>query len=1101
MKKIYLLLGTIMIGSLAFSQSIPQGNPPGNNVNAQANAAWYRGGNNFGGPAGGANIFGTLWNSPIYTQTFGVNRTKLNGNVSYTVNGFNAIRNGFYLLGQDATVSSNGGSLYSTKGAFSQFHIHGSGIVQEFGFRPWMKTGITLTDNNDMSYIGLRQLGGGIDVTEMVINWTDNAAGLPYGPDDMVFRFTSGGSGNPAISNNRILSDDLDGLHIARYSPDGRYALGNTFGINVGTTQYVRPQSLFHMSYDFRTGATNDAFGFMQITYRNDAANIPGTGETANDGLRLGIDNVVNTIDGIQHLNGYLRWQENTPFIVQTDWDNAAGNTINGERMRVSSIGAPGVVDPVPAPTQNITRVAISHRGDQPITNPRSLLHLGYNTSTSPIGGAQLDDGWRNWMDVGTFTNNGSDNMYVGLKNEGTDRQDAVVSWGDNQVAGTNPNGPDKLRFIFTSTTTALPPGQGNSVSQSNDGLEVGRFFPAKDTVFTYNVANQNIPTAPTEYYGRFGVGDFTVQGVNEEPTHKLDVVGNGRFRFLPDSTYIADSTVNKIVMVDSMGVLRWSSFVPTNFGVECADSVNGKLQFDTKVDLNNHNLYFTNNDSLGVNHVGVGYDCSNQLPAKLSVKQTHPSTVSKSTIAVSGINEDVANVTDQVFIGAEGQSVGMQTLPKTINMGGYFVGANSNDSYGLLAEVPATSQNTLYAVGGKFSITSNAYEGRGIDCFVNSTGGQNYGVFSRVSGGVFNFGGDFVASGNNSNYNIGVSGTANGSSIVNYGSHFSVTSTLGAVNIAMAANTNSLWPISIPSDVSIAVYGNAGLSATGVPNAHYAGYFDGNVFINGPANGTGFATTTSDEQFKTDVDTLSSVSDLIAQLKPRTFFYDTTNAYGLNFSSTKQYGLIAQDVELVIPELVSEAYKPVGVDSLGNVVTQAINYKTLNYNAFIAILLKAHQEQQTQLEAAENHSDSLENVVADLNNRLTQLENCLSGILPFLCQMNNSAIAPTQEEVQRELAKAIDIELSDKNNIILNQNVPNPFAEKTVISYSIPESVGKAQIHFYDGKGTLINTVDIVERGSGEINVYANDLSSGVYTYSLVADGQIVSTKRMVKH
>ena len=117
-----------------------------------------------------------------------------------------------------------------------------------------------------------------------------------------------------------------------------------------------------------------------------------------------------------------------------------------------------------------------------------------------------------------------------------------------------------------------------------------------------------------------------------------------------------------------------------------------------------------------------------------------------------------------------------------------------------------------------------------------------------------------------------------------------------------------------------------------------------------------------------------------------------------------------------------------------------------------------------------------------------------------MLCQMNNSAIQPTQEQLQEELRHAINVELSDKNNIVLNQNVPNPFAESTVITYSIPETVAKAQIHFYDGLGKLINTVDITERGAGSLNVYANDLSSGVYTYSLVADGKIVSTKRMVK-
>jgi hypothetical protein len=46
----------------------------------------------------------------------------------------------------------------NNRGAFSLLHLNGNGIVQEFGYRPWMKTGITLSDNNDMSYIGLRQV-------------------------------------------------------------------------------------------------------------------------------------------------------------------------------------------------------------------------------------------------------------------------------------------------------------------------------------------------------------------------------------------------------------------------------------------------------------------------------------------------------------------------------------------------------------------------------------------------------------------------------------------------------------------------------------------------------------------------------------------------------------------------------------------------------------------------------------------------------------------------------------------------------------------------------------------------------------------------------
>jgi hypothetical protein len=123
-----------------------------------------------------------------------------------------------------------------------------------------------------------------------------------------------------------------------------------------------------------------------------------------------------------------------------------------------------------------------------------------------------------------------------------------------------------------------------------------------------------------------------------------------------------------------------------------------------------------------------------------------------------------------------------------------------------------------------------------------------------------------------------------------------------------------------------------------------------------------------------------------------------------------------------------------------------------------------------------------------------------LSGILPFLCQISNSSIQPTQEVFQEQLKNEINVQLSSKNTIILNQNVPNPFAEQTQISYSIPETVKKAQIHFYDANGKLINSVEVQERGLGQLNVFANDLSTGVYTYTLVADGQIVATKKMMK-
>lgn len=81
-RQMSMTVGFCLTSYVAFCQSPPTGTPPANNVNAQARAAWYRGGNfnTFNN-----NIFGTMWNSPIYTYTNGINRTVVNG---FTINCF-----------------------------------------------------------------------------------------------------------------------------------------------------------------------------------------------------------------------------------------------------------------------------------------------------------------------------------------------------------------------------------------------------------------------------------------------------------------------------------------------------------------------------------------------------------------------------------------------------------------------------------------------------------------------------------------------------------------------------------------------------------------------------------------------------------------------------------------------------------------------------------------------------------------------------------------------------------------------------------------------------------------------------------------------------
>ena len=168
-------LTTLCIGIAlsSYAQLPPLGSPPANNTNAQAGASWYRGGNlpNSTTPPN-ANIFGTMFNSPIYTVTDGQTRTKLNGTLNYAIGTTpSANRNGFMLLTNAPNMPIFGSSntlMSPFYGAHTLLHLVGDEglFLQDNGYRSWMRNGITISNNNDAGFIGVRKmpnLAGGTD--------------------------------------------------------------------------------------------------------------------------------------------------------------------------------------------------------------------------------------------------------------------------------------------------------------------------------------------------------------------------------------------------------------------------------------------------------------------------------------------------------------------------------------------------------------------------------------------------------------------------------------------------------------------------------------------------------------------------------------------------------------------------------------------------------------------------------------------------------------------------------------------------------------------------------------------------------------------------
>jgi hypothetical protein len=201
------------------------------------------------------------------------------------------------------------------------------------------------------------------------------------------------------------------------------------------------------------------------------------------------------------------------------------------------------------------------------------------------------------------------------------------------------------------------------------------------------------------------------------------------------------------------------------------------------------------------------------------------------------------------------------------------------------------------------------------------------------------------------------------------------------------------------------------------------------------------------------------------------------------------QYGLIAQEVETILPNLINDNTQPAVYDSLGNVSIPEVHFKGLEYQQLIPFLIKGIQEQQSQIQ-------SRDSAINSLNDRLTALENCINGL--NLCG-NNQAIQ--QNNANNQNSSITNVELKDAQSIVLEQNVPNPFAEQTTINYFLPDDVNKAQLLFYNAQGKLIQSLELSQKGKGSINVFASDLSNGIYTYTLVVDGKIIETKKMVKN
>lgn len=186
-----------------------------------------------------------------------------------------------------------------------------------------------------------------------------------------------------------------------------------------------------------------------------------------------------------------------------------------------------------------------------------------------------------------------------------------------------------------------------------------------------------------------------------------------------------------------------------------------------------------------------------------------------------------------------------------------------------------------------------------------------------------------------------------------------------------------------------------------------------------------------------------SENSELDKRISEEIFGTEQTE-YKKEISESKlHFGLSAQELQKLYPNLVEEGQN---------------GYLAVNYTELVPVLIRSIQELKEELDG------------------LTEV---------------GSARRTTR------YATNIANQISNSENI-LYQNNPNPFKEQTIIRFKLADNVQDASICIFDMTGKTIKKLPI-SSGMDSISIGGYELGEGMFLYSLIVNGQVIDTKRMV--
>ncbi len=315
------------------------------------------------------------------------------------------------------------------------------------------------------------------------------------------------------------------------------------------------------------------------------------------------------------------------------------------------------------------------------------------------------------------------------------------------------------------------------------------------------------------------------------------------------------------------------------------------------------------------------------------------------------------------------------------------------------------------------------------------------------------------------------------------YSRNSNTTGSLSEGIIGVADGSGSGWRYGVVGLASGGISGNIGIYGSG---SSYGVYSVGDLAY------TGSLVKISDRQFKTNIEDFEAL-EMVLQLQPRRFEYQTENFPELNFPMGKQFGFVAQEVQEILPELVVEKTldRPT-TNADGEPIVDSLSFLALEPIEMISLLVQAFKEQHSQSGQQINRIKSLEAQNEQLVNELNGLKIRHQQLLDRL-----EDLEPAIDQVLGQVEQAPQLERVTSARLL--QNSPNPFSESTRIQIELPEGVQQASLRISNQNGNLLKEIIIEQRGLASVELQAFALAPGIYSYTLIVDGQGVDTRQMV--